>query len=217
IEALVLLDKADAAQFHVFDAQGNFRRQAAFQPDKAFAGGEFFYDLVFGVAEKRRQHGCGAFHILDVAWFTVAGTHLDRNRQRCAVAVHDRPAGRGKRDDALMLLIGSLDHLLVLEDLKIKGSSGDNQKQQAEKRPDHDDPDPGPFFPIILHLTRTTCCSVGSAMPSSFLAMVSMRAGVLREATSRLRRFCSCSASLSRLLASEICRFRSSSLNLDQT
>ena len=81
-----------------------------------------------GVPKKRCQNSCGAFNILDVARFSVAGVHLDRDRQRGAVAVHDCPAGRGKRDDALMLFVGPFDHLLVLEDLKIEGATGDTQE-----------------------------------------------------------------------------------------
>ena len=56
----------------------------------------------------------------------------------------------------LMLPFGLLDQILVLEYLEIERPAGDAQEQQAEYRPDHDDPDTGPFFPVIPHLTTIT-------------------------------------------------------------
>jgi hypothetical protein len=53
----------------------------------------------------------------------------------------------------LVLFVRFFFEGFVLKYLEVECPSDDIQEQQAENSPDHDDPDSGPFFPFVFHLT----------------------------------------------------------------
>src|SRR6185369_3621670 len=217
IKTFRLFGKTDSVDFQFPYRGSDLRSEPASKPDKPFIAAHLLRQLLFRHSDNRSKPGGRLRDILHIAGLGIQGIHLDRNCQRGICRVEYRSTGRGQLNHFQMLLLGQVGKALLLIYLEIE-CPGDRDGQEEDEYPPYKaDPEPRPFLPVIPHFTCTTCCSVGSDIPSSPLARVSILAGILSDATSSFKRPCSCSCSFNSRRSSPTLRLRSITFTLDHT